>query len=92
MDVNYIPEKLLEIYERTSGEFDYLCDEENKDFTLQIELTKDESAVYLNIVLPKIEEPLTEERTTLHSRKRNLLGVLEENIQKMISKIYTSRP
>ena len=63
MDVDYIPEKLLEIYERTTGEFDYLCDEESKDFTLQIELTKDESAVYLNIVPPKIEEePLTEER------------------------------
>ena len=59
MDVDYVPEKLLEIYERTTGEFDYLCDEESKDFTLQIELTKDESAVYLNIVPPKIEQELS---------------------------------
>ena len=91
MDVDYIPEKLLEIYERTSGEFDYLCDEESKDFTLQIELTKDESAVYLNIVPPKIEEePLTEERIYAALKEKGIYqGVLEENIQKMISeKIY----
>ena len=91
MDVDYIPEKLLEIYERTTGEFDYLCDEESKDFTLQIELTKDESAVYLNIVPPKIEEePLTEERIFAALKEKGIYqGVLEENIQKMISeKIY----
>ena len=48
MDVDYIPERLLEIYERSSGDFDYLCDEESKDFTLQVEMSRDESAVYIN--------------------------------------------
>ena len=57
----------------------------------KIELTKDESAVYLNIVPPKIEEePLTEERIYAALKEKGIYqGVLEENIQKMISeKIY----
>ena len=91
MDVDYIPEKLLEIYEKTTGDFDYLCDEQTKDFTLQIELTKDESAVFLNIVPPTVEEvPLTEERIYAALKEKDIYqGILDENIKKMISeKIY----
>ena len=36
MGVDYIPEKLQDIYERTSGEFDFLTDFETTSFTLQI--------------------------------------------------------
>ena len=91
MDVDYVPEKLLEIYEKTTGDFDYLCDEQTKDFTLQIELTKDESAVFLNIVPPTVEEvPLTEERIYAALKEKDIYqGILDENIKKMISeKIY----
>ena len=87
MDVDYVPEKLLEIYEKTTGDFDYLCDEQTKDFTLQIELTKDESAVFLNIVPPTVEEvPLTEERIYAALKEKDIYqGILDENIKKMIS-------
>ena len=91
MDVDYIPEKLLEIYEKTTGDFDFLCDEQTKDFTLQIELTKDESAVFLNIVPPTVEEvPLAEERIYAALKEKDIYqGILDENIKKMISeKIY----
>ena len=89
MDVDYIPEKLLEIYEKTTGDFDYLCDEQTKDFTLQIELTKDESAVFLNIVPPTVEEePLTEERIFAALKEKGIYqGILDENIKKMIARI-----
>ena len=40
-NLNYVPEQLLEIYNRTSGEFDYLADVETNDYTLQIELSED---------------------------------------------------
>ena len=38
MDVDYVPDKLLEIYQKSSGDFDYLCDEINKEFNLVIEI------------------------------------------------------
>ena len=34
MDVDYVPEELLEIYNRTSGEFDFLTDSKTTDFIL----------------------------------------------------------
>ena len=37
MDVDYVPEELLDIYNRTSGEFDFLTDVKSTEFTLQIE-------------------------------------------------------
>ena len=43
MDVDYVPEELLDIYNRTSGEFDFLTDVKTTDFTLQIELSDDQS-------------------------------------------------
>jgi len=51
-NLNYVPEQLLEIYNRTSGEFDYLADVETNDYTLQIELSEDESRAYVNIIPP----------------------------------------
>ena len=95
MDVDYIPEKLLEIYERTSGEFDYLCDEESKDFTLQIELTKDESAVYLNIVPPKIKKNhWLKSGSSRRSRKRELPGECWRKTSRrwFLKKSISSRP
>ena len=43
MNVDYVPEHLLEIYNRTSGEFDFLADLETTDYTLQVELSEDEA-------------------------------------------------
>ncbi len=59
-NLDYVPEQLLEIYNRTSGEFDYLADVETNDYTLQIELSEDESRAYVNIIPPSEEgDPLT---------------------------------
>ena len=85
MDVDYIPERLLEIYERSSGDFDYLCDEESKDFTLQVEMSRDESAVYLNIIPPSSEEeqPLMQKRILDALKEKGIYqGILMENIEK----------
>ena len=61
-NLDYVPEHLLEIYNRTSGEFDYLADVETNDYTLQIELSEDESRAYVNIIPPSEEgDPLTME-------------------------------
>jgi len=61
-NLDYVPEQLLEIYNRTSGEFDYLADVETNDYTLQIELSEDESRAYVNIIPPSEEgDPLTME-------------------------------
>ena len=37
MGVDYIPEKLQDIFERTSGEFDFLTDITTTRYTIQIE-------------------------------------------------------
>ena len=53
MDVDYVPEELLDIYNRTSGDFDFLTDVKTQNFTLQIELSDDQSKAYLNVIPPK---------------------------------------
>ena len=91
MGVDYVPEQLQEIYERTSGEFDFLTDFITTDFTLQIELSKDEAKAYLNIIPPKEEEePLTLERIISALKEKNiLLGINNKRIEKIIAeKIY----
>ncbi len=91
MDVDYVPEQLQEIYERTSGEFDFLTDFKTTGFTLQIELSKDEAKAYLNIIPPKEEEePLTLERIIRALKENNiLLGINNKSIEKIIAeKIY----
>ena len=91
MDVDYIPERLLEIYDRTSEEFEFLCDEQTKDFTLQVELTRDESAVFLNIIPPSLEnETPTMERILAALKEKGIYqGILTENINRILSeKIY----
>ena len=91
MDVDYVPEQLQEIYERTSGEFDFLTDFKTTGFTLQIELSKDEAKAYLNIIPPKEEEePLTLERIISALKENNiLLGINNKRIEKIIAeKIY----
>jgi len=86
MDVDYVPEELLDIYNRTSGEFDFLTDIKTTNFTLQIELSDDQSKAYLNIIPPKeIIEPLTLERVMAVLREENVFqGIYTEFIKKVI--------
>ena len=91
MDVDYIPEQLLDIYNRTSGEFDFLTDLKTTDFTLQIELSEDDSKAYLNVIPPQEEiEPLTLERVLAALREKNVhQGIDREYIEKIITdRIY----
>ena len=91
MDVDYVPEELLDIYNRTSGEFDFLTDVKTIDFTLQIELSEDQSKAYLNVIPPKeIIEPLTIERVLAALREENVFqGFDREFIEKIIKeRIY----
>ena len=91
MDVDYVPEELLDIYNRTSGEFDFLTDVKTTDFTLQIELSDDQSKAYLNVIPPKeIIEPLTIERVLAALREENVFqGFDREFIEKIIKeRIY----
>ena len=91
MGVDYIPEKLQDIYERTSGEFDFLTDFKTTSFTLQIQLSKGEEKAYLNIIPPMEEdEPLTLEMIIRELKEKNILqGIKNKTIEKMIAeKIY----
>ena len=91
MGVDYVPEQLQEIYERTSGDFDFLTDFETTGFTLQVELSKDEAKGYLNIIPPKEEEEaLTLERIISVLKEKNIQqGFNNKIIEKIIAeKIY----
>ena len=91
MGVDYIPEKLQDIFERTSGEFDFLTDFKTTSFTLQIQLSKGEEKAYLNIIPPMEEdEPLTLEFIIRELKEKNILqGIKNKTIEKMIAeKIY----
>ena len=91
MGVDYIPEKLQDIFERTSGEFDFLTDFKTTSFTLQIELSKGEEKAYLNIIPPMEEDdPLTLEMIIRELKEKNILqGIKNKTIEKMIAeKIY----
>jgi len=91
MDVDYVPEELFDIYNRTSGEFDFLTDVKTTDFTLQIELSDDQSKAYLNVIPPKdVIEPLTLERVLAALREENVYqGIDREFIEKIITdRIY----
>ena len=91
MGVDYVPEQLQEIYERTSGDFDFLTDFETTGFTMQVELSKDEAKAYLNIIPPKEEEEtLTLERIINVLKEKNVQqGFNNKGIEKIIAeKIY----
>ena len=90
-NLDYVPEQLLEIYNRTSGEFDYLADVETNDYTLQIELSEDESRAYVNIIPPSEEgDPLTMELIIAALEEKNIFqGISSKNIKNIIAdKIY----
>lgn len=88
MGVEYVPEKLLEIYNRTSGEFDFLTELKTTDFSLQVDLSEDESKAYLNVIPPKEEiKPLSLEKVIETLKEENILqGINYKIIDKIIEK------
>ncbi|MBC8258286.1 MAG: DUF342 domain-containing protein [SAR324 cluster bacterium] len=94
MDVDYVPEQLLEIYERTSGEFDFLTDFETSEFTLQIELSEDEAQAFINIIPPKnAANPLTLEQVVAALKKENITqGISSKKIEKILAEKFYYEP
>ena len=88
LGVEYIPEKLLEIYNRTSGEFEFLTELKSIDYSLQVELSGDESKAYLNIIPPQEEnEGLSLEKVIEFLKEENIiLGIKYKIIEKIIEK------
>jgi len=88
MGVDYIPEKLLDIYNRTSGEFDFLTEFKSTDFTLQVEISENEDEAFINIIPPKEEvEALSVEEVLESLREKNILqGIDYKTIEKIIEK------
>ncbi len=86
MDVDYLPERLLEIYERSSGAFEFLCDQVTRDFVVQVELVNNEQEAYVNIIPPQNpQEPLTADRIVAALKEKNVVqGIDKERIQQMI--------
>ena len=52
MDVPYLPERLLEIYERSTGNFEELSDLTSGKFLMQVEISHDEQSAFLNLIPP----------------------------------------
>ncbi len=86
MDVDYLPERLLEIHERSSGAFEFLCDQVTRDFVIQVELVNNEQEAYVNIIPPQNpQEPLTIDRILAALKEKNVVqGVDKERVQQMI--------
>lgn len=87
MDAPYLPERLLEIYERNSGNFEELSNLENPDYTLQVDISEDEQTAYLNLIPPPKEgNELTEELLRQYLDQHGITaGILSDVVQKMIS-------
>jgi uncharacterized protein (DUF342 family) len=91
MDADYLPEKLLEIYQRSSGAFEFLCEQVTRDFIIQVDMTNDEQEAYVNIIPPQSpQEPLTVDRILAALKEKGIVqGVDKERVQQMIdNEIY----
>ena len=86
MGADYLPETLLEIFERISGNFEYLCDEQTTEFIVLVEMSEDESQVFLNIVPPQEPtQPITLERCLDALKEQGIQqGIQQDTIQRMI--------
>jgi len=87
LGADYLPETLLEVYEQTSGNFEYLCDEKTTEFIVLVEMNEDESQVFLNIVPPQEPaQPVTMERCLDALKEQGIQqGIDKDTIQRMIA-------
>ena len=87
MGADYLPETLLEVFENTSGNFEYLCDEKTTEFIVLVEMNEDESQVFLNIVPPQEPaQPVTMARCLDALKEQGIQqGIDKDTIQRMIN-------
>lgn len=92
MDAPYLPERLLEIYQRSSGNFEELSDLSSSRFLMQVEVSEDEQSAFLNLIPPPsgdAVEVTTDEVEHFLEQHEVVAGVELPMIQKMIDeKIY----
>lgn len=95
MDADYLPERLLEIYEAAANQFELLCDEEVKDYQFTIELTGGGAEAYLTIV-PPIATPdktLTIEMMEEQLQEAGVVqGIMPDVLQKIIDEQIEHEP
>lgn len=93
-DVDYLPEKLLEIYEQETNKLEVLCDEEITDYHFSVELTKGAAAAYMTIHPPT--EPgnaLTVEMINEALAEAGVVqGVLADELQRVIHDHIENEP
>lgn len=95
IDVDYLPERLLEIYETASNQFELLCDQEVTDYQFTIELTSGGAGAYLTVVPPAhpSENPLTLERMENALREAGVVqGVMPDVLQKILDEQIEYEP
>ena len=95
IDVDYLPERLLEIYEGASNQFELLCDQEIKDYQFNIELTRGSAEAYLTVVPPSnpTENPLTPEKMERALREAGVVqGIMPDVLQKILEEHIEYEP
>lgn len=80
LDVDYLPERLLEIYENESDEFEKLCDLVITDYQFEVTISPDEQSASILVVPPTDESlPLTPAMLTQALNQQGVqAGILQE--------------
>lgn len=94
MDVDYVPETLLEIYEKASGKYQVLCDEVSTEYQLFVEVSNEEQSAYLTIIPPTEPEfALTVEQIIKTLHDENIYeGIKLDTIEWMIENNVEHEP
>ncbi|MBF0351227.1 MAG: DUF342 domain-containing protein [SAR324 cluster bacterium] len=94
MDVDYLPETLLEIYEKASGKFEVLCDELSSEYQLLIEISDNELKAYLTIHPPNSGEDFLSVDRIVHSLSQSGVyeGINRTAIQTMLDDMIEYDP
>ncbi|MBF0287337.1 MAG: DUF342 domain-containing protein [SAR324 cluster bacterium] len=95
IDADYLPERLLEIYEHASDTFELLCDEEITDYQFTIEIPPTAGGAHLSIHPPynAPEDALTVDRLEAELSKAGVIqGIMRDVLQKMIDEHIENEP
>ncbi len=95
IDADYLPERLLEIYENASDTFELLCDEEVTDYQFSVELTPSAGGAHLSIHPPydSPESRLTIDRLEEELSKAGVVqGIMRDVLQKMLDEHMENEP
>lgn len=94
LDVDYLPERLLEICGKASNKFEELSDAQTTKFQLQVEITDNEQTAYLTIIPPSVkEDTLDLNRITKELNEAGVhQGILNDAILTMIEQKIENEP